>query len=182
MALPKPRRWSISEFQAFVARPENSARLFELINGELIEVSPGRTNNSALEHIISFAVRLFCEDNNRPCYISGGDGAFAVEGHVVAPDFAYKSTPMSDNYPDPVPPEWAIEIVSPTDKAPDIREKRNIYVDAGILYGELYPDKRSMDIYAPGQPVRTIGIDDILDGGDVLPGFQLPLKDIFSKL
>ena len=89
---------------------------------------------------------------------------------------------MSDEYPDPIAPEWAIEIVSPTDKAPDIREKRNIYVDAGILYGELYPDKRSMDIYAPGQPVRTIDINGVLDGGDVLPGFKLPLKDIFSKL
>jgi Uma2 family endonuclease len=182
MALPKQRPWTIKNFQEFVARPENTGRLFELINGEVIEVSPGRTNNSAIEHIISFAVRLFCEQNNLPCYISGGDGAFTIDGHVIAPDFAYKSTPMSDDYPDPVPPEWAIEIVSPTDKAPDIRDKRNIYVDAGILYGELYPDKRSMDIYAPGQPVRTIHIDGVLDAGAVLPGFQLPLKDIFSKL
>ena len=182
MALPKRRPLSIGDFQKFVSRPENNDRLFELINGEIIEVSPGRTNNSALEHLISFAVRLFCDQNHLPCYISGGDGAFAVEGHVVAPDFAYKSTPMSDEYPDPVPPEWAIEIVSPTDKASDIRDKRNIYVGAGILYGELYPDKQSMDIYAPGQPMRRIGLDDVLDGGDVLPGFKLALKDLFSKL
>jgi Uma2 family endonuclease len=182
MALPKRRPVTISDFQTFVALPENSDRLFELINGELVEVSPGRTNNSALAHILSFAVRLFCEHNGLPCYISGGDGAFAVEGHVVAPDFAYKSTPMSDEYPDPVPPEWAVEIISPTDRAPDIRDKRNIYVEAGILYGELYPEKRGMDIYAPGQPVRTISIDGILDGGAVLPGFALPLQDMFAKL
>ena len=182
MALPKQRPWSIKKFQEFVARPENTDRLFELIDGEIVEVSPGRTNNSAIEHIVSFAVRLFCQQNNLPCYISGGDGAFTIDRHVVAPDFAYKPTPMSDEYPDPVAPEWAIEIVSPTDKAPDIRDKRNIYVVAGILYGELYPDKRSMDIYAAGQPVRTVDINGILDGGDVLPGFRLPLKDIFSKL
>jgi Uma2 family endonuclease len=182
MALPKRRPVTIGDFQAFVARPENSDRLFELINGEIIEVSPGRTNNSALAHLLSFAVRSFCEQHRLPCYISGGDGAFAVEGHVVAPDFAYKSTPMSDEYPDPVPPEWAIEIISPTDRAPDIRDKRNIYVEAGILYGELYPEKRSMDVYVPGQPVRKIDTNDVLDGGAVLPGFALPLKDLFSKL
>lgn len=182
MALPKPRPWNIKDFKAFVARAENAGRLFELINGEIVEVSPGRTNNSALEHLLSFAVRLFCEQNALPCYISGGDGAFTVEGHVVAPDFAYKSTPMSDDYPDPIAPEWAIEIVSPNDRAPDIRDKRNIYVEAGILYGELYPEKRSIDVYAPDQPVRTIGIDGTLDGGDVLPGFALTLKDLFAKL
>lgn len=59
MALPKQRPWTIKTFQEFVALPENADRLFELINGEIVEISPGRTNNSALEHIISFAVRLF---------------------------------------------------------------------------------------------------------------------------
>src|SRR5215475_7430252 len=87
---------TIDEFKRFIAQPENAHRLFELINGKLVEVSPGRTNNSALEHILSFAVRLFCREQDIPCYISGGDGAFAVQGHVVAPDFAYKHTPMSD--------------------------------------------------------------------------------------
>jgi hypothetical protein len=37
-------------------------------------------------------------------------------------------------------------------------------------------------VYAPGQPKRTININDILDGGDVLPGFSMPLKEIFSRL
>jgi Uma2 family endonuclease len=175
-------RDTLSTFQEFVARPENSGRLFELINGEIIEVSPGRTNNSALEHILSFAVRLFCRENNLPCYISGGDGEFNVNGHVVAPDFAYKKTPMSDEYPDPIAPEWAIEIISPTDKASDIRDKRNIYIEANILYGEMYPQSQSMDVYAPGQPRKTIGLDDTLDGGDVLPGFSILLKEIFSQL
>jgi Uma2 family endonuclease len=182
MALSKQRIWTTQDFREFVARPENSDRLFELINGEIIEVSPGRTNNSALEHILSYAVRLHCENNNIPCYISGGDGAFNVNEHVVAPDFAYKRTPMSDEYPDPVAPEWAIEIISPTDKASDIRDKRNIYIEAQILYGELYPDAQSVDVYEPGKLKRTIDLNGALDGGDVIPGFSILLKDIFSRL
>jgi Uma2 family endonuclease len=182
MALPKHRGWTIEEFRKFVARPENSDRLFELINGEIIEKMPGRTSNSGISYNLAFRVRLFCEERKLPCYISGGDGAYDVQGHVVAPDFAYKTTPLSDDYPDPVAPEWAIEIISPGDKASDIRNKRNIYIEAGILYGELYPESQGIDVYTPGQPKRTIGIDDTLDGGDVLPGFSLPVKEIFAQL
>jgi hypothetical protein len=39
-----------------------------------------------------------------------------------------------------------------------------------------------MDIYLPGQPRKTIGLNDELDSGDVLPGFSIPLKEIFSQL
>lgn len=172
---------TIDDFKAFIARPENSGRLFEFINGEIIEVSPGRTRNSEFGQIITTAVRNFCREHKIPGHTSGGDGAYAVQGHVVAPDFSYKQSPMSDEYPDPIAPEWAIEIVSPTDKAHEIRDKRNIYIEAGILYGELYPKSQSIDVYAPDEPKRTIRLDGVLDGGNVLPGFTLPLKEIFEQ-
>lgn len=171
---------SIEDFEAFVARHENSDRLFELIHGQIIEVSPGRTRNSEYGHKIAFAVRLFCLTQNLPCHTSGGDGAYRVGAHVVAPDFAYKRTAMSDAYPDPVAPEWAVEIISPTDKAAEIREKREIYRGAGILLWEIYPQSYSIDVYAPGQAARTVGIDHTLDAGDVLQGFQLAVRDIFN--
>lgn len=173
-------RLTIEDFQAFIAQPENADRLFEFINGEIVEVSPGRTSNSALEHILSFIVRLFCREHNLPCYISGGDGAYNIDGHVIAPDFAYKTTPMSNEYPDPEPPLWAVEIISPTDRAPDIRDKRQIYLHAGILYWEMYPESQSIDIYPPGEKMRTVGVNDVIDMGDVLPGFTLAVKDIFA--
>jgi Uma2 family endonuclease len=123
----------------------------------------------------------FCVQHNIPCYTSGGDGAYNIDGHVVAPDFAFKTTPMSNEYPDPEPPLWAVEIISPTDKANDIRTKREIYVEAGILYWEMYPDLERVDVYAPGQPLRSIDINGTLDGGDVLPGFQVSTKELFSE-
>lgn len=179
MALSQQRVWTIEDFQAFVARPENSDRLFELINGEIVEKMPGRTSNSFLAMKLDRKVYPYCLEHNIPCYTSGGDGAYAIQGQVTTPDFAFKTTPMSDEYPDPEPPLWVVEIISPTDKAVNIRTKREIYIEAGILYWEMYPDLRRGDVYAPGQPVRTVGMDGILDGGAVLPGFELPVKDIF---
>lgn len=180
MAFSKQRVWTIREFQEFVSRPENSDRLFELINGEIVEKMPGRTSNSGISYNLAFQVRLFCEEHKLSCYISGGDGAYDVQGHVVAPDFAYKTTPLSDEYPDPVAPLWAIEIISPTDKGPDIRQKRQIYIDADIFYWEMYPGLERIDVYPPGKPFYSVGIDGKLDGGDVLPDFIITVKKIFS--
>lgn len=170
-----------SAFEAFIQRPENADRLFEYINGEMIEKMPGRTRYSQLAHLLVVAVYAFCKAHNLPCYTSGEAGAYDVQGHVLAPDFAYKRTPMSEVYPDPVPPLWAVEIISPTDKAKDIRAKRRIYQAADILLWEVYYEDKTVDVYLPGQTERVaFGIGDVLDGADVLPGFTLALGELFA--
>jgi hypothetical protein len=45
----------------------------------------------------------------------------------------------------------------------------------------LYPDEQKVKVYEPGKPVKTLTINDTLDGGKVLPGFKVALKDIFPK-
>ncbi len=172
---------SYDEFIEFALRPENSEREFEFIDGEIIEKMPGRTTNSVISMIIGGNVYAFCRDHSLSFYVTGEAGAYRILGRVIVPDFAYRLTALIGDYPDPVPPSWAVEIISPTDKAGDIRTKRNIYIEAGILLWEMYPLLHQVDVYAPGQPMRTVGIDGVLDGGDVLPGFTLPLKDLFPE-
>jgi Uma2 family endonuclease len=171
--------YSLDEFIAFAL--DNADREFELVNGKIVEMKPRATIYSGMAHLISFAIHLFCRDHNLTCHTSGAFGAYNILEHVIAPDFAYKAAPMSDDYPDPIPPLWAVEIVSPTDKAPNIRAKRQIYRQAGILYWEMYPESRSIDVYAPGKELQTFGIDQTLDGGDVLPGFTLPVRELFAE-
>ncbi|MBI1256142.1 MAG: hypothetical protein GC204_01605 [Chloroflexi bacterium] len=179
MAVQK-QLYTIEDFVQFALQPENSEREFELVNGEIIEKMPGRTSNSQIHDIIVAEVRPFCKTHDIVCYTSSADGAFNVQGNAVAPDFAYKRTPMSDDYPDPVAPLWAVEIISPTDKAVDIRKKRAIYLAAGILLWEIYPEDHLVDVYAPEQPVHTYGMEDIIEVGDLLPDFKLAVKDIFA--
>jgi Uma2 family endonuclease len=170
---------TLEEFQQYVSRDENSSRLFELINGEIVEVMPGRTYNSGISYRIAIPVFLFCRERDISYQVSGEAGAYKIDEHVLVPDFAYKQTPLSKEYPDPVAPLWAVEVISPTDKVGEIRKKREIYRAAKILLWEIYPDDQSVDVYAPGQPVRTLRMDEVLDGGDVLPGFMLPVHDLF---
>ncbi len=171
---------TLDNFVQFVFRDENVDRMFELINGEIVEVSPGRTKNSGVAASISFEIKLFCREKGLPSHVTGEAGTYNVLGNVIAPDVAYKTTPLSSVYPDPVPPEFAVEVISPTDRKPDIARKRQIYLDADILYWEVDVDDERIDVYPPGQPMRSFGMDDTLDGGAVLPGFTLPMKDVLD--
>jgi len=172
---------TIKQLQEQAALPENADRLFELINGEIVEKMPGSTHNSTLAFNIGFEVQTHCRKNDLPCYISTGDGAYRINVDVVAPDFAYKTTPMAEEYPDPIAPLWAVEVISPNDKAADIRKKRLIYIEAGILYWEMYPESQSIDVYVPNQRMKTVAADSILDVGDLLPGFTLAAQSIWQK-
>lgn len=172
---------SLDYFKQFVLQPENTDRLFELVNGEIVEVMPGRSANSQIHDIIVAEVRPFCKAHGLPCYTASADGAFDVQGQVFAPNFAYKRTPMSNDYPDPVAPLWAVEIISPTDKIGEIRKKRDGYRNARILLWEIYPDEHSVDVYIPGQPVQTFGMNDTLDVGDLLPNFTLAVRTLFDE-
>ncbi len=179
MAVREPHV-TLDDFVQFVFRDENVDRMFELINGEIVEVSPGRTKNSGVAASIVGAIWSYCREKKLPRRVTAADGTYNVLGNVIAPDVAYKTTPLSSVYPDPVPPEFAVEVISPTDRKPDIARKRQIYLDAGILYWEVYVDDECIDVYPPGQPMRSLGMDDTLDGGAVLPGFTLPVKDVLD--
>lgn len=171
---------TLDEFIAFALHPDNSERNFEFINGEIIEMSPGRTGYSEIAMLLAVFVYNFCREADVPCHISGADGAFAINEHVIVPDFAYKPTPMSLDYPDPVPPIWAVEVISPTDKALDIQAKRLIYLEAGIILWEVYYPTKTVSVYTPGQPDQHFGIDDTLTIENSLPGFKLPVRDLLK--
>jgi Uma2 family endonuclease len=149
---------TIDDFIAYALQPENSARNFEFVDGEMIEKMPGSTENSTLAFYLGFIVQSHCEKYDIPCYISGEAGAYRIGQNVLAPDFAYKTTPATPEYPDPIAPLWVMEVISPNDKPAAIRKKRQRYLEAGILLWELYPDEHVIDVYAPGQPPITYNL------------------------
>jgi Uma2 family endonuclease len=79
-------------------------------------------------------------------------------------------------------PDLVVEVVSPTDKADEINEKIDAYLEDGVkLIWILYPTSRKAVVYAPGmeQP-RHLKADDRLDGGDIIPGFEVVLSSLFA--
>ena len=172
---------TFEEFHEYALLPDNSQRSFELIKGQLIEKMPGTTLNSAIPVNIAFHTRLHCRDKAILCHISTGDGAYRIGNNVVAPDIAYKQSPMSEEYPDPIAPIWVVEVISTNDKASDIRKKRQVYQEAGILLWEIYPELLSVDVYMPGQPPNTFQMGETLTVEGVLLGFTLSVKAVFEN-
>jgi hypothetical protein len=60
----RDRHSTLEAFREFVNRPENADKFFELIHGEIVEVSPSRTSVSEVGQIITFKVHLFCQNHN----------------------------------------------------------------------------------------------------------------------
>lgn len=178
--LTRQKGMTIEEFIVFATSPENEDRKLEFINGEVIEVSPGRSTYSKVAIIVGAHIYNFCHQHNLPCHISGSKGPYGINGNVVTPSFAYKPTEMSDEYPDPNPPLWVSETIFPTEKAIAVRNKREIYRRAGILLWEVYYPPQRVDVYTPGQPPKSYFVGDVLDGGDVLPGFTMEVAKLFK--
>ena len=78
-------------------------------------------------------------------------------------------------------PDLAVEVVSSGDTASEMLRKTAIYLDAGVrMLWIVDPESRLVVVHTANGISRTIGIEDILDGGDVLPGFTLALADLFA--
>ena len=78
-------------------------------------------------------------------------------------------------------PELVVEIVSPSDRQEAVNDKTTMWLSQGVLMVvEVYPAERAVMVHRPGVPALTLTGDVALDGGDVLPGFTLPLAEIFD--
>lgn len=72
-------------------------------------------------------------------------------------------------------------MLSPTDRLSDIVRKVREYLAAGTqLVWVVEPKRGCVTEYAPGHEPRLLDGDAVLSGGDVLPGFELPLRELFS--
>ena len=80
-----------------------------------------------------------------------------------------------------VVPDMVAEIFSPNDRPRDFDAKIQMWLDFGVrLVLAIYPQTRTIIARQPGRPPVTLGYNDTLDGGDVIPGFQCPMRDIFD--
>ncbi len=170
-----------AEFEAWALQAENAEQRLELVAGEVVAVV---SNNYASAVAARILIRLGAYIEKRKLgYLTGADGGYQVGEDRYIPDVAYISKqrqpqPSLEAY-NPQPPDLAVEVLSPTDDARVVRRKVANYLAAGVTVWLVLPEERAVEVYAPGQPVQTLGEKDTLRGGELLPDFALPVKDIF---
>lgn len=89
--------------------------------------------------------------------------------------------PLAGNAWD-VAPDLAVEVVSPTDLADDLKEKVVEYFQAGVRQvWVVYPRVRLVEVYESTTRLHVLTSADELDGGTVLPGFRTPVAALFPE-
>ena len=80
-------------------------------------------------------------------------------------------------------PDVIVEVVSPWDRDARLREKMTDYFASGArLAWIIDPREKSALVYTAADNPRLLRVTDALDGEDVLPGFRLPLAELFAEL
>lgn len=168
--------------------PEVPGKRFELVDGEVIEVPGANDLDMTIMVIVFKLLDRFVEQHDSGLVRPDGL-AFVLRRNpdvVRIPDVSFvpwERVPEggASEFFWEGPPTLAVEIVSPSDRANDIQERVQDYLDAGTrLVWVLWPRTRSVSVFTPHADTRELGPDSTLDGGSLLPGFSVRVSDLFE--
>lgn len=167
---------------------QREGRSCELIEGVLLEKAVG-FNESRLGGVILELLNLFVRPRNLGI-VTGSDGTMELLPSIVRiPDVAFISwdrIPGRRSPKQPVPaivPDLAVEVLSSSNTPGEMSFKREHYFTAGVrLVWEIDPETRTAKVYTSLDAFSTLTEGDSLDGGEVLPGFRMALRDVFAEL
>ena len=104
---------------------------------------------------------------------------------VRAPDVAFVRRERVEEVGDvegywPGAPDLAVEVISPSDTYGEVQEKVFDWLDAGTKMVILVmPRKRTVTVYRSLSDIIMLTEHDMLDGGDVVPGWKIPVRELF---
>jgi len=114
MAVQVPRKATLTEYQAFIHRPENSERLFEFVTGEIVEIPLSAYASSIATKIIMY-IGIYLRSHQRDHHITGAGGGYFVGNDVYGPNVGVISAKRQPNLPkigfNPISPDLAVEII-----------------------------------------------------------------------
>ena len=181
---------TVAEVWDWAHRPENTDKRFELIEGELFEMSPpGGIHGRVVATLVHLIGNFVFEKKSGIMTLGTGYYPPDAPGILLSPDVAFISharapQPFPDGYV-PVLPDLVIEVVSPNDSLSQTRRKAAIYLQNGTrLVWIVQPNQGGVDVCRSVQG-RTLNMefvdrDAVLSGEQVLPGFALKVADIFA--
>lgn len=173
----------VEDFEDFVDLPQNNDKLFEFIGGEIFEV-PSNPYSSKISSRINGFLFIYLL-NNDIGHLTGEAGGYKVSGERYAPDVAVilydKQKKLARKGYNNNPPDLAVGVMSPSDSNDQLRIKIVNYQLVGTIVWVVDPNNERVEVYEPGKPVSIIEKTGTLQAESILPGFRLPVKDIFPQ-
>jgi Uma2 family endonuclease len=184
---PWPGTATIKDVIRYVDGPKK--RLVELIDGTLVEKPMGFAESRVAMKLITRLGRHL-EDNGEPGVLTGEAGTIRVLAKFVRiPDVAYTSWDRLPNGQIPVAkvpevvPNLCVEVLSEGNTVAEMARKLKEYFVAGVdLVWFIDPDERTVRVFTSPDDVKTLRVKDTLTGGTVLPGFAVPVTELFAGL
>jgi Uma2 family endonuclease len=182
---PYPGTATEQDLIAVVDGPDK--RLCELVDGTLVEKAAGFFE-SRLGGVLLHVLENYLEEHNLGICVPADAMMRIVPGRVRLPDVSFINWDRLPNRKVPTEPianlvpDLAVEVLSKSNTRREMEGKRDDYFQGGArLVWEINPKKQSARVYTSPNQFQEIGPEGALDGGDVLPGFVLPLKRLFVR-
>ena len=162
--------------------------MYELVRGELRKMAPASYEHGTVSGNVFASLHAHVR-NNGLGKVTAAETGFLLSTNpdtVRAPDAAFVSRerdaaarPVSGFFPGP--PDLAVEVISPNDRYTEVYEKVDEWLEAGAgMVVVVNPRNRTATVRVAGMNPVILREGDTLDGGDVVPGWRMPVADIFA--
>ena len=185
------QRYTVDDLWDLVTTPGNGDMRYELIDGELVEMAPTNILHSFVAGRIYLRLAAFVLERDL------GE-AFFESGHyfrfnrftLLGPDIAFVSharlpRDLPETFADFMP-DLAVEVLSPSNTAAEMNRKTEMFLRSGVsLVWIVNPRAKTVEVFrldADGDiESETLTETQMLSGESILPGFTLPIAQIFPK-
>jgi Uma2 family endonuclease len=174
--------WTAEELEQL---PADEYR-YALIKGELIRMPPPKFRHGRIVSVFNWHVYGFVTENGlgvvsdqsgfilgrEPDTLLGPDLSFVQRARVPSDENAYPT----------LAPDLVVEVASPSQTGPSIEEKIALYLEAGVrLVWAVDPIRLAVHVRRADGSEQWLTEHDVIDGEDVLPGFRLPVSQLFDE-
>ena len=176
------KAWTEEELLAL----EHPGAKCELIDDELI-MSPTGYNHEYIGARLLVKMTIHAERHALGSVCGSSFGCWMASGNLLSPDVSFI---RSDRLPATQAegdrffrgaPDIVVEVRSPWDRESRLQEKMEDYFRSGArLLWAVNPEEKTVEVYRAGAATKLLNLHDILEGEDVLPGFRLPLAELFG--
>lgn len=184
-AAPPTRRYTVDDLDQF----PDDGKLRELVDGTIVEWDVPSWKHSALEAELARLIGNFVREH-RLGTVGTGEAMVRILGSAHDArgsdiEFVRRGKRSRDEADLPAAltaPDLVVEIISPSDRADRVLDKVHDWLQVGVqLLWYINPDTGTTTVYQ-GEHVTYVMADEILDGGDVLPGFQVRIGVLLQEL
>ncbi len=185
MSAPAATLMTADQFAEFCARPGNAERRYELVRGEVVEMSlSGARHNRLLMWIAGLLLQFAARRGGGT--VTGADQALIVGPDAVrGADLAFYHETLPDDEPHAgwlaIPPELVLEVVSPNDRFGEIMDKVAEYLAFGVpQVWVVEPELRQVVVYRHGDDPRVCRRGQTLVGIGKLSDLNLTVDELFA--